>query len=225
VTTVAGSIANVNTVGGAIANVNVTAANIANVNAVGADLLEPVSEINTVAVNIANVNAVGSDIASVNAIAPDIVSVVTVADNIANVNIAAENVDNINAFAEVYQNGHTTDPTVRNDGSPLQTGDLYFNTVTKRMRAYASGLWYSTEAEGETTAALVNIVDAGNFFNSANVEDALQESAMFVFRQNSQTVTSSQTLPTGRNAITAGPITVATGVSITIQGTSNWSIL
>jgi hypothetical protein len=93
------------------------------------------------------------------------------------------------------------------------------------MRAYASGLWYSTEAEGETTAALVNIVDAGNFFNSANVEDALQESAMFVFRQNSQTVTSSQTLPTGRNAITAGPITVATGVSITIQGTSNWSIL
>jgi hypothetical protein len=144
--TVAGSIANVNTVGNNITNVNTTAANIANVNAVGSDLLEPVSEINTVAVNIANVNTVGTNIADVNTVASNIADVVAVGDNIADVVIAADNVVDITNFADVYQGGKAADPTLRNNGSALQVGDMYFNTSVNELRLYSGTSWIAGTA-------------------------------------------------------------------------------
>lgn len=144
--TVANSIANVNTVGNNITNVNTTAANIANVNAVGSDLLEPVSEINTVAVNIANVNTVGTNIADVNTVATNITDVVAVGDNIADVVIAADNVADITNFADVYQGGKAADPTLRNNGSALQIGDMYFNTTVNELRIYSGTSWIAGTA-------------------------------------------------------------------------------
>jgi hypothetical protein len=152
VTTVAGSIANVNTVGGAIANVNVTAANIANVNAVGADLLEPVSEINTVATDIANVNTVGANISNVNTVAGISANVTTVAGISSSVVIAATNVADIENFADVYQGAKTSNPSLRNDGSALQVGDLYFNTTEDQMKVYASVGWIDTGSSINGTA-------------------------------------------------------------------------
>lgn len=171
VVTVSNNIASVNTVAGDIANVNTVATDIAAVVTVANDLNEPVSEIETVAVSIANVNTVGTNIASVNTVAgisanvtkvanvDDEVVVVagidtevaavaaiaadvsTVAGISADVQTVADNVADITNFADVYLGPKTADPTLRNDGSALQSGDLYFNTVANNMRVYSSGAW------------------------------------------------------------------------------------
>lgn len=46
-----------------------------------------------------------------------------------------------------------------------------------------------------------------------------------VFVENNQSVTTSYTLPAGRNASSTGPITIADGVSVTISDGSRWVIL
>ena len=46
-----------------------------------------------------------------------------------------------------------------------------------------------------------------------------------VFNLNDQTVTVSYTIPTGKNASSAGPITIATGVTVTVPTDSTWVIV
>jgi hypothetical protein len=46
-----------------------------------------------------------------------------------------------------------------------------------------------------------------------------------IFYLNNQTVTASYTVPTAQNAMTAGPITVASGVTVTVSGSSVWTIV
>jgi hypothetical protein len=41
---------------------------------------------------------------------------------------------------------------------------------------------------------------------------------------NNKTVTVSVTIPTGYNAISAGPVTVATGITVTIPTGSRWVV-
>jgi len=46
-----------------------------------------------------------------------------------------------------------------------------------------------------------------------------------VFVENSQTVTASYQLPVGRNASSVGPITINSGVSVTVPSASRWVVL
>ncbi len=46
-----------------------------------------------------------------------------------------------------------------------------------------------------------------------------------IFYINSQTITENYTLPSLKNAMTAGPITINSGVNITISNNSNWVII
>jgi hypothetical protein len=46
-----------------------------------------------------------------------------------------------------------------------------------------------------------------------------------VFYENSQTVTQSYTITAGKNALAAGPITINTGVTVTIPTGSVWVIV
>lgn len=46
-----------------------------------------------------------------------------------------------------------------------------------------------------------------------------------VFVENSQTVTTNYTLTTGKNAMSAGPITIASGITVTVPSGSNWAIV
>lgn len=154
--TVAGSIVNVNTVATNVADVNTvaavagavaaTGANIAAVVAVGNDLLEPTSEVNTVAGSITNVNTVGDAIADVNTVAGVAANVTTVAGIAANVVTVAANVADVTNFADVYQGAKASDPALRNDGSALQAGDLYFNTAENALRAYSGTVWVAGTA-------------------------------------------------------------------------------
>lgn len=46
-----------------------------------------------------------------------------------------------------------------------------------------------------------------------------------VFFENGQTVTANYTITSGKNAISAGPITVNSGVTVTVPSGSNWVIV
>jgi hypothetical protein len=46
-----------------------------------------------------------------------------------------------------------------------------------------------------------------------------------VFYENGQTVNSNYTITTGKNAMTAGPITIADGVTVTVPDGSTWTIV
>ena len=139
--TVAGSIGNVDTVAGSIGNVDTTGANIAAVVTVANDLNEPISEIDVVATNIDSVNTVGANVASVNAVASNISSVNAVATIAADVQAVADNVADVTNFSDVYYGPSAANPTLRKDGSALQSGDLYFNTATKRLRVFDGAAW------------------------------------------------------------------------------------
>ena len=88
----------------------------------------------------------GLAVASVGTVLANIANINTVAANIANVSVAAANVADITNFSDVYQGPKSADPTIRNDSSALQLGDIYFNTVTDHMRVYRSTGWIETVA-------------------------------------------------------------------------------
>ena len=106
--------------------------------------------INTVSDNIVDVNTVAADIINVNTVAADIANVNTVAGSIVDVNTVAGNITDVTNFADVYYGPSATPPTTRRDGSPLQVGDLYFDTPADTLRVYDGAAW--REAAGGSIA-------------------------------------------------------------------------
>jgi len=48
------------------------------------------------------------------------------------------------SFDDRYLGAKASDPTVDNDGNPLITGALYFNTVSNEMRVYTGSVWLAS---------------------------------------------------------------------------------
>jgi hypothetical protein len=237
---VAGSIANVNTVATNIASVNTAASDIAKIIDVANDLNEAVSEIDTVANNIANVNTVGNNIANVNTVAgisanvttvagisanvtavaadatdigtvaTNIASVNTTATNIANVNTVATNIANVNAVAAEIPNlatkvNKTSDTgsavipagtTGQRDGSPAN-GYFRYNSSLASFEGYVGGAWGG-----------VGGAQAGG-----------------VIFENALTISANYTLTTSKNGLSVGPITIGSGVTVTVPSSQRWVIL
>ena len=263
VTTVAGISAAVTAVAADSVDIGVVAANIADVNTVAGVSVD----VSTVAANNANVTTVATNIASVNAVAADVADINTVAANIADVStvagisgdvtIVAMNVADIENFADVYQGAKPSDPATRNDGSPLQAGDLYFNTTLDLMYVYTGTVWESislspsivvqkTSATGSaivpagTTGERDGFPTAGYFrFNSTLGKfegytgtawgsvggGATGGGSDEVFFENGQIVTTNYTITNGKNAMSAGPITINSGVTVTVGTGEVWTIV
>jgi hypothetical protein len=148
--TVAGSIAEVEAVAANATNVNAVGGNIDNVNTV-ADIASNVTAVAGNASNINTVAGVSSDVTAVAGIASDVATVADIEADVtavagvsADLPTVAANVADITNFADVYQGAKSSDPTVRNDGSALQIGDLYFSTTLDAMQAYGSAGWVAS---------------------------------------------------------------------------------
>ena len=93
-------------------------------------------------------------------------------------------------YADTYQGSGATDPTVRNDGSPLQAGDLFFNTTLNEMRVYSGTIWKSagstvngtaqrqvfTATAGQTVFTITGGYDAGFadvYLNGAKLQNGV----------------------------------------------------
>ena len=155
-------VSEINTVATDITNVNTVGTNIASVNTV-AGISGAVSTVSGISSNVTTVAGVSANVTTVAGISGNVTTVAgisgnvtTVANNSANVTIAATNVADINNFADVYQGAKATDPTLRNDGSALQSGDLYFNTTDDVMKVREAGAWLAAYASLSGALIAVN---------------------------------------------------------------------
>jgi hypothetical protein len=90
--------------------------------------------------------------------------------------------------------------TAERPGSP-NSGMIRFNTTLTQFEGYNGTAWAS--------------VGGGATGGGADT----------VFFENSQTVTTNYTLSTNKNAVTAGPVTVNSGVTVTIPSGSSWVVV
>ena len=94
--------------------------------------------------------------------------------------------------------------TAQRPGSPT-AGDFRYNSTTNEFEGYSgsSPSWGAIGGGGGATGA---------------GSDAC-------FLNYSQTVTGSYSIPANTNALTAGPIAVASGQTVTVPATSNWTVI
>jgi hypothetical protein len=95
----------------------------------------------------------------------------------------------------VFQVGAGT--TAQRPASP-QAGMIRFNTDLGSYEGYDGSEWSSIGGSG-------------------GIDD--------VFYENAQTIAANYTLVTGRNAMTAGPVTINNGVTVTVQDGSRWVVV
>lgn len=86
------------------------------------------------------------------------------------------------------------------DGSPL-AGYMRFNTDTDKAEIYDGAAWGAV----------------GGGATGAGGDE--------VFIENGQTVTTNYSIPSGKNALSVGPITVNSGASVTVPSGSRWLVL
>ena len=145
VTSVAGNSSNINTVAGKTTEITTVANNNSNVSIVaGAN-----SSIATVSSSIGNINTTAGSIANVNTVGGSIANVNTVATNITNVTNASNYLNN---FLQLYLGEASSNPTVDGLGNAVTEGDLYFNTVDKRVRVF-NGSVFQNIGEGAVEVA------------------------------------------------------------------------
>lgn len=90
--------------------------------------------------------------------------------------------------------------TAQQDVSP-QAGYFRFNTTTGNFEGYDGSTWGSV---------------GGGATGGGGDE---------IFVENGQNVTTSYSIPSGKNAMTTGPVTVDAGVTVTVPGGSRWVVL
>lgn len=121
--------------------------NITAVNNIYANM-PAVSAVNS---NMAEIISIFNELAAILSVANNMPAVVSVNNNLTNIGavagiapsitVVADNVTDITNFADVYQGPKASNPTTRNNGAPLQNGDLYFNTTDDIMRVYGATGW------------------------------------------------------------------------------------
>lgn len=89
--------------------------------------------------------------------------------------------------------------TAQRPGSPV-AGWLRFNSDLNKHEGYDGTSW--------------GVIGAGATGGAGN----------YVFFENDQTVSVNYTITTGKNAMSAGPIVIATGVTVTVPTDSTWVI-
>ena len=90
--------------------------------------------------------------------------------------------------------------TAQRDATPA-TGYFRFNSTTGQYEGYNGSAWGAV----------------GGGATGAGGDQ--------VFLENGQTVTTSYTLTTGKNAVSAGPITINSGAVVTVPSGQNWVIV
>jgi hypothetical protein len=105
-------------------------------------------------------------------------------------------------IAGIYLGAFAVPPTTDNQGGPLQDGMLYYNTVSNAMFVYNGSAWEPAFSDMPTGGGSDK-----------------------VFYLNDNQVTVDYTIPAGKNAMSAGPITVIPGVTVTVPPGQSWTIV
>ena len=176
------------------------------------------------------------------------------ASAVSSANSAAASAASFDSFDDRYLGSKSTAPTLDNDGDALLTGALYYNSVSLAMFVYNGSVWVAVnagafisnslvDAKGDVITATADNVPArlgvgtngfvltADSATSTGLKWALAAAgatgggADQVFYNNDQVVATSYSIPSGKNSMTAGPVTVNSGVTVTIPTGSVWSIV
>jgi len=228
--TVANSITNVNTVGTNIANVNTVAGVSANVTTV-AGISGNVTTVAGVSANVTTVAGVSSDVTAVAGIASNVTAVANdatdiglVATSIANVNNVGNDISNVNAVANDLANIDAVAADLPNlavkVNKTADTGSAVIPTGTQAQRDGTPSAGYfrfnsdSSSFEGYNGSAWGSV--GGGATGGGN--DA-------VFIENDQTVTTNYTIAATKNAMSTGPLTINSGVTVTVETGARWIVI
>ncbi len=175
----------------------------------------------------------------------------TSATNASNAQAAAEAA--LDAFTDVYLGAFSSDPTLDNDGNALTAGDLYFNTVANRLKVYSGSAWLfaivdTTTVVEKTSGTGSAVIPSGTtaqrdgspangyfrYNTSVNSFEGYVNGAWGgvggaqaggVIFENSLTISSNYTLTTSKNGLSVGPITIGSGVTVTVPSGQRWVVL
>ena len=244
VTTVAGIAANVTTVAGISSNVSTVATNNANVTTVATNI----ASVNTNATNIVAIQNASTNATNAATSATNAANSATAAQNAQTAAEAA-----LDSFTDTYLGAFATDPTLDNDGNALTAGDLYFNTGINRLKVYSGATWSvavvdTTTVVEKTSATGSAVIPAGTTaqrdgspsngyfrYNSslASFEGYVGGAwggvggaqAGGVIFENALTISANYTLTTSKNGLSVGPISIGSGVVVTIPSGARWVVL
>jgi len=187
-----------------------------------------ISNVNTVAGSIANVNTVAGNNTNISTVAGANSNITTVAGSISNVNTVATNIASVNNFADQYRIA-SSDPT-----SSLNTGDLVFNTTANELRVYNGSSWQGgvtatgnliSKADIGASSGVPGTGTAGEFLQTNGSGTLSWEPIATVLTETNQTISSSYTITTNKNAMSVGDVTIASGVVLTIPANSKYILI
>ena len=96
---------------------------------------------------------------------------------------------------------------------PNGSVELYYDNVKK----------FETSSTGVTVTGTVAATSyTGDGSNLTGVASAVADGCIY---ENSQTISNNYTITTNKNALSAGPITIANGVTLTIPSGSTYTIV
>ena len=244
VTTVAGISANVTTVAGISSDVSTVSTNNANVTTVATNI----ASVNTNATNIVAIQNASTNATNAATSATNAANSATAAQTAQTAAEAA-----LDSFTDTYLGAFATDPTLDNDGNALTAGDLYFNTGINRLKVYSGSAWSvavvdTTTVVEKTSATGSAVIPAGTTaqrdgspsngyfrYNSslASFEGYVGGAwggvggaqAGGVIFENALTISANYTLTTSKNGLSVGPITIGSGVTVTIPSGQRWVVL
>ena len=227
-------------VGTNINDVITVANNIADVNTVAADI----ADVTTVATDIANVNTFATNIGDVNNFA----NVYRISATAPTTSLDAGDLwwDTTTDLLKIYDGSSwTTAYTL--SALPLSGGtmtgdivlsnqtDLRFGEATANGSNYVafqapssitSNITWTLPSTDAAVAGYALVSDGtGTLSWAAAGGGATGGGSDKVFFENDQTVTTNYTITNGKNAMSAGPVTVNSGVTVTIPSGSNWVIV
>ena len=124
----------------------------------------------------------------------------------------------IKAFSSASSGGGSSVPVVISATAPfgVDEGTLWWNSEEANMYV----LYNDGDSTQWVTAARGVKGDKGD--TGSGVTGGGSDE---VFIQNDQVVTTNYTIPVGKNAMSTGPITVDTGVSVTVSSGSRWVVI
>jgi hypothetical protein len=105
------------------------------------------------------------------------------------------------------------------DGSSNVTGTATLATVNSNVGSFGSSTAIpvvTVNAKGLVTAVSTATVAGGQYFGSASVK---------AIAYNSQTIGENVTVTTGNNGLSAGPITISNGFTVTVESGAYWTIV
>jgi len=159
-------------------------------------------------------------------------------------------VDSIESY---YLGSAASDPTVDDNGDPLTAGDWYFNTTTNKTRIYNGSAWQDAVVDTSgvvtktsntgsavlpvgTTAERDGSPSAGYLrWNSDDTSAEVYDGSAWAavgggnstgegLYEHAHTISSNYSITSGNNALSAGPITINSGISVTVPTGSTWVI-